>query len=229
MIELFSGRAKCVMCGVFFGKNDMSVRCGRIGICKDCGNSLTTTKDMTFSGKELDFLAAPFEYKDGLAKAVREYKFDGQKKYGELFAKLMCDELSGMEILKDFDMVVPIPLHEERLRERGFNQSEILAKSLAEKLGIPFENNVLKRIVNTKRQSSLTGYERVVNVRGAFLADRLNVCGKRILLTDDIYTMGETAASCSRALKEAGATTVAAAVLCKTHMEKPAAYGILFR
>lgn len=226
MIDFIFGRTKCVMCGTFQRKSDMSAICGRVGVCESCRHSLKTTKEKTFFGKELEFLVSPFEYEGGLAKAVRAYKFDGQVKYGELFAKVLCDEVSDMEILKGFDMVVPIPLHEERLNERGFNQSEILAKPLAQSLGIPFEDNVLKRVVNTKRQSGLTGYERVVNVRDAFLADRINVSGKRILIVDDIYTMGETAASCSRALKEAGALKVAAVVLCKTCKQELKAFRI---
>lgn len=220
MMKFFLKKVKCVMCGQFRRIDKMAVTCGGVGICNDCRCDIKTTGDKTFFGKEIDFVFAPFDYEGNFSRAVRKYKFDGQRLYGKLFAKMLCDETADKKFLREFDMVVPVPLHEKRLRERGFNQTEMLAEALAERLGIIMRNDVLVRTVNTKRQSSLHGYDRVMNVRDAFLADMIEVKDKRILLVDDIYSMGETVRSCSAALKDAGAARVAAVALCKTQRKE---------
>lgn len=220
MMNLFAKRIKCVMCRRFRKSDTMDTSCGRIGICSDCRQEIKITSDKTFYGKELEFVAAPFDYDGNFSRAVREYKFNGQRLYGNLFAKMLCDALENKEFLTEFDMIVPVPLHENRLSERGFNQAEVLAETLAQRLNKPMRTDVLKRIVNTKRQSSLHGRDRVMNVRDAFLADRIEVKGKSILLVDDIYSMGETVCSCSLALKDAGAVRVAAVALCRTQRKK---------
>ncbi len=215
------GRIKCVMCGVYNNPHHMSVIYKRVGICQNCRGKIKTTKDKTFDGNNVECVIAPFDYDGELADAVKAFKFGRQELYGKLFAKILCEEIIHIEFLKEFDMVVPVPLHEERLKDRGFNQAEILAEPIAENLNIPLRTDVLIRTKNTKHQSSLYGYDRVLNVQDAFLADMIEVQGKNILLVDDIYTMGETVASCSRALKDAGALRIAAVALCKTPFKKP--------
>jgi ComF family protein len=109
-----------------------------------------------------------------------------------------------------FDLVLPIPLHPQRERERGYNQSELLVRQLRKELGWATEPAALKRYRRTRPQLGLTANERRANVRDAFGADSVRVNGKRILLVDDVCTTGSTLASAAEALLNAGARSISA-------------------
>lgn len=117
---------------------------------------------------------------------------------------------------KDCDMIVPVPLHKTRLRERGFNQSLLLSKGLAKIYGLHVDYLNLKRIRATAPQINLKGKGRLKNVRGAFAAENsLAFKHKKILLIDDVHTTGATIAECGRVLKKAGAESVDALTLAR--------------
>ena len=217
-MKFFQRRPKCIICGICKSEDNMHIKYKGIGVCKKCyDEALHTTKDKCFDGKgAIKFVMSAFMYIGDIKKTVKLYKFSGQKFYGVLFGKLICQELADIDIFTCYDMIVPVPLHGKRLDERGFNQSEVIAEVLAEYLNLPINTDVLIRTRETRRQSSLKGMERAENVKGAFYADRINVSGKNIILVDDIYTMGETVKACAEALKEAGAVDIIAVTLCKT-------------
>ncbi len=108
----------------------------------------------------------------------------------------------------DLILVVPVPLHPARLRERGFNQAELLAKILAQKINVPL-NGALERIRYTTTQTAFDRVERMENLRGSFrLRKKIGVRGLHVLLVDDILTTGSTLSECARVLREAGARSV---------------------
>lgn len=108
------------------------------------------------------------------------------------------------------DIVVPVPLHTKRLRQRGFNQAILLGEIFAQRWKLPLLRNNLRRIRWTEPQVNLTAAARAENVRGAFaLADAAAVAGKRVLLIDDVYTTGSTVKECARTLDKGGAAAVA--------------------
>lgn len=214
MLEL--ERYFCVGCNFNKPKRYMYSVFRNIGICKDCEESIRLTKDMTFETKEfIDIVIAPFLYGGVISETVRAFKFSGQKLYGTFLTALALQYLGNKYLLNDCDVIIPVPLHKYRLEERGYNQSEIIADRLAKALDKDVDTNALFRIRDTLHQSSLTGYRRIENVKGAFIADEGAVSGKRILLVDDIYTMGETANECARMLIGAGAKSVVVFALCK--------------
>ncbi len=107
------------------------------------------------------------------------------------------------------DLVVPVPLHLKRVKERGFNQSALLAKELGRKLGLPVCYDILVRGKWTEPQTRLNRGQRLKNVRGAFEApDAQRVRNRRILLIDDVFTTGETLSECARTLRKKGASEV---------------------
>jgi ComF family protein len=130
-------------------------------------------------------------------------------KYGKIstLAKPLGDFLSAA-LPRDeaFDFVTPVPLHWRRQWERGFNQSELLARTIARRCGI-LMRRALQRVRATSAQAGLSDHGRRKNVAAAFRC-RADLSGKRILLIDDVMTTGSTAASCARALKAAGARRV---------------------
>jgi len=107
------------------------------------------------------------------------------------------------------DLIIPVPLHPLKEREREFNQAERLARKLSEATGIPMNNRLLRRVVPTRTQTRLTRKERLENVRKAFAifgSKRLN--GERIVLIDDVFTTGATTSACAKTLLDAGAADV---------------------
>jgi ComF family protein len=107
------------------------------------------------------------------------------------------------------DLLIPVPLHRDRLRERGFNQALLLAKELSRRTGIPCRKRILQKKNPTLPQVSLSGAEREKQVRGSFhLVGEEAVDGKTVLLVDDVYTTGATANECSKVLLNGGAARV---------------------
>jgi ComF family protein len=114
------------------------------------------------------------------------------------------------------ELIIPVPLHRKRLRERGFNQSVLLAGVLAKSWHLPMSRNNLRRIRWTEPQISLSVADRTKNVRGAFaVKDPTQIKGKRILLVDDVYTTGSTVTECAKVLKNAGAKEVYVATVAR--------------
>jgi ComF family protein len=103
--------------------------------------------------------------------------------------------------------VVPVPLHEQRLAERGYNQSELLAEHFCRAVELPLQPSWLQRVRETRQQVGLGPNERRANVEGAFVATS-NVAGQNLLLVDDVYTTGATLRACAKAAQMAGARSI---------------------
>ena len=148
-------------------------------------------------------------YDDALAKAVVLLKYEGVKPLGEWFAAQLAETLLREGTEWKPDLVIPVPLHADRLRERGYNQADLIAKPLAKSLGVPFGSYLLVRTRPRPPQLVLSRTERWSSVRGAYaIRAGTRVDKLRILLIDDVLTTGATLDACSRALKKAGAEAV---------------------
>lgn len=144
-------------------------------------------------------------YDGALRRLIHVFKFEGvrtlQRPLGDLLAQALPREAG-------FDAIAPMPLHWRRRWQRGFNQSELLAREIARRWRVPVRSLVRRRKA-TAPQAGLTSAQRRRNVQGAFEArKRLRLDGMRILLIDDVLTTGATASACARALKRAGASHV---------------------
>ena len=115
----------------------------------------------------------------------------------------------------NFDVIVPVPLHPAKQRERGFNQAAVLARILSDRMGVPMAKP-LERVRYTETQTAFDRAERMRNLRRAFrLRAGMNVQGLRVLLVDDVLTTGSTLSECARVLKKAGASCVYAATAAR--------------
>jgi len=138
------------------------------------------------------------------------------------FNNLACAKLLARLILHTIDdlvidCVLPVPLHLYRLIQRGYNQSEMLAKYVGKYANLPLYKNVLVRNRFTKSQSNFNARGRVGNIKGAFsVKDVECIKGKNILLIDDVYTTGATVEECAKILKRAGAKKVYVATGART-------------
>ena len=146
-------------------------------------------------------------YEDPAASLIRHFKYDGVFRLAPFLVECMGPLFEPLRAER-FDCVVPVPLHEKRLRERGFNQAELIASLVARELGLPLYAAV-RRTRNTPRQARLSADARRNNVRSAFLCER-SLNGFRVLLVDDVFTTGSTANSCAAAIHAAGASDVQA-------------------
>ena len=158
--------------------------------------------------------AAAFEYAGALRDCIHRVKFDSHARVGRALgarlAGIAQHRLSGSHD----DLIIPIPLHPTRRRDRGFNQAELLARPIGEALRLPLECRALRRVRPTDTQSRLAPDDRHANVAGAFRVEEASrVAGRRILLVDDVLTTGATADACSQALLAAGALSVDVLVL----------------
>lgn len=152
--------------------------------------------------------------KNGLLKRLIEnFKYTYNVNTAEILGSFFDRQKGFMYNFFDQWCVVPVPLHASRLRERGFNQSEILAKNFCEKFNLPL-SCVLIRDLKTEKQMSLSRDERLINVKNAF-----SVCEKLVfknfVLIDDVCTTGSTLNECAKVLKLAGASKVSAVVLAR--------------
>ena len=191
--------------------------------CKDCLNQLPmlSGKRCPGCGGELDgvleqcrqCLSMPprpwskavsvLKMEDSGEKVIYQLKFSGNTAMARAIAELAYPLLDNPDF-KQCDIIVPVPLYWRRCFQRGYNQSEVLAKMLANYLKLPVKTP-LKRIRHTTRQATLTREERLKNLKGAFTVKKpQTVAGKNILLVDDVLTTGSTLHACAEALHQAG-------------------------
>lgn len=189
-----------------------------IGLCGKCNNNIVYfSKDTVFEGSDnLVSLFSVVEYGGVISNAIRRYKFQGQQRYEKIFVEMMYEYFKSMDFIKDYNILTSVPLSRKRFTERGYNQTELIAKPLAEKLGIEFKNNCIFKKRHNKAQSTLSGFaERRTNTKGIYIAASDKIKGKRIILLDDVYTTGSTIESCAKELKEKGAENVLGITLAK--------------
>lgn len=157
-----------------------------------------------------------FEETNILARLIYAYKYNFVTDTVPLFANMIGKFLENKKTyFEGIDMLVPVPLHKRRLAERGFNQSEEIAKLLASFVDIPV-HNILLRDKATKQQAKLHKQEREKNIQDSFvLKAGSDVKHKNIIVVDDVFTTGSTLGECARILKNAGAKTVKAFTLAR--------------
>ncbi|MFN3196585.1 MAG: ComF family protein [Chlorobiota bacterium] len=147
---------------------------------------------------------------DKILDAIHKFKYLGIRGIGEEFGYM----LSRLIDKENYDISIPIPIHKARLRERGFNQSEIIAKEIENRIGLLTNNKSIKRNKYTHSQAKLSHNERKSNLAGKFeIIDKSAIFNKRILLIDDVLTTANTANYCAELLLIAGARRVDIAVV----------------
>ena len=156
-----------------------------------------------FSVRSGFFCALPYDEDSRIL--VKNLKYQNRRDLAETMTKLF---FRYSEIDADFDAVTAVPLHKMRQKERGYNQSEIFARCIAEGMGLPYETYLI-RTVNTVSQTKLPYQQRIRNLEGAFSVLNADVVkGKKILLVDDVVTTGATVKECVKVLKSVGAKRV---------------------
>jgi len=163
---------------------------------------------------EIDGIRSPFRFDGVIRQAIHELKYRNLRAIAGLFARLLNDYLIANPL--PGEVLVPVPLHPKRLRERGYNQSHLLARELGKLNKLPLVDDCLIREYHSPPQARTANVdERRRNVANAFSCRHRRLKGKQVLLIDDVSTSGATLDGCARALKESGATSVWGLVLAR--------------
>lgn len=203
------------------------------GICVVCGERIFSPYAMSGSREEprcglCRRIQPPFarataygSYEGGLRELIQLLKYGGVRPAANVLGRMLAEAVSMLESELPAEVVViPVPLHRSKLRQRGFNQAELIARAMkSHRSGDRFRLcvGILERTRDTSSQTGLTGHQRRENLRGAFrVALPETVKGREMLVVDDVYTTGATVSECARVLRRAGATKVWAATVART-------------
>lgn len=221
--------APCQVCGELLDSSQRIPICARClaqfqplagPLCERCGRPILSAFAAEISPLlchmchrglyDFDFARSYAEYGPVASRAVLMLKYEQVLPLGAWFAHKLAAAIAQSPADFAADVVVPVPLHAARHRERGYNQAELIARPLARMLGLPFRSALLVRIKPRPDKLKLTIRERWRTVRGAYATRQgAQVDKLRVLLVDDVFTTGATLDACSRALRKAGAVRVA--------------------
>ena len=161
----------------------------------------------------VDWTEAWGHYKGSLQRLLHVFKFERHDFLDDAFASLLEETLTARGDAA-FDALVPVPMHAAKQRRRGYNQAELIARSVGKRIGIRCDTSLLRKTTERETQSKLDRRARAANVRGVYRASK-DAKGKSLLLVDDICTTGETLRACAAQLLRAGAARVCAITVAK--------------
>ena len=226
---------RCASCGRAGAR--ICVRCAQLvtptpaTVCQRCGRMQTTPVPTCAQCADADYplhrVRAAALHLSPLREWIHLLKYEGRRDLGTPLARYLTATLDAPDwaaLCARLDAVAPVPLHDARRRERGYNQAELLAAGLCRQRGLPLRTDLLRRTKLTDSQVGLNAVERRANVDGAF--DAAPACrGLRLLLIDDVYTTGATLRACALAARAAGAAEVyALALALPSHAESAAGH-----
>lgn len=200
--------ATCCLCGA---TSRMPVTVPDLDLCEVCAALLPLNRDshvaLAGGGAAFARVLVPFEYAYPVDHLIRALKFRGERVYARVLGVLLAQTYQALAQRTPAhvppDVIVPMPLHSLRYRERGFNQAHEIARFAGRRLKVAVDSRTVVRSVATREQSGLSLAERRRNVRGAFEAVRA-LKGKRVALVDDVLTTGSTALAAAQVLVDAG-------------------------
>ena len=201
--------------------------CNRINsdfLCDRCKNKLNSMKISMVD----NYIDAPvyfdehffmFKYEKEIREEILKYKFDEKSYMYKSYAKILFeDNILRSNFIDKYDCIISVPIHKKRFKERGYNQSELIARELSLKLGKKYYSDILIKNKNIVAQSSLDRLNRVRNIKDAFVFGKNinHIRKKNVVLFDDVFTTGATVNECARVLKEAGANFVGVLTIAKS-------------
>jgi len=199
--------------------------CGKLdenSLCKKCEINLNSQAKFEiddYTGEKDVFYDEHlyiFPYESIIRKVILKYKFNDSSYLYKTFVNFLIKNSNFVENLKTYDIMIAIPISKERKKSRGYNQSELIARSLSKTINVKMVVNCLGKIQNTVPQSVLNKEERKKNIKNAYkIYEKSQIIDRKVLIVDDIFTTGSTANECSKVLKEAGAKKVGVFTIAK--------------
>jgi ComF family protein len=223
---------QCLLCNTFFTPEKSRYFCNKCyddfsfvksPVCEKCGLPFQTQTGedhlcgQCITGKHFFDKARSISTYDGtLRKAFHGFKYNEKSLLSKPLSQILAAYGGNLLNQKEYDAIVPVPLHSKRLRQRGYNQALILARTAGKAWGIKVDIKSLKRVKWTTPQTVLSKNERQKSIRGSFNCSPERVRGKNLLIIDDIYTSGSTVSECARILKKNGALKVDVLTFART-------------
>ena len=201
----------CGICGKL-DKNSLCNKC-KIRLQKNALCKIENYKDTSSYFDEHIYL---FQYTGEIRDTILKYKFNEKSYIYRTFLEFIKNNEKICTQIKKYDIIMPIPISKKRMKKRGYNQSEIIAKNIAKMFNMEYKENVLVKRKDNNPQSELGPNERSENVKGVYkLKEPKKIYQKNILLIDDIFTTGSTANECARVLKENNSNSVGIFTIAK--------------
>lgn len=218
--KIFVDECNCIVCGEELenpNRFGLCPKCAEVlpyndnKTCIKCGKPIYSEADYCMICRDnvryFDSARSPLIYKDSVKNLILAFKFGKARWLGIYLAQFLADTYS-MNSYK-CDLIVPIPLSPQRMKQRGYNQSEELSKRLSKLISLPYNTQILIKPLENAQQAKLSARERQENVKGVYkVKNRSIVKGKSILLIDDVCTTGSTLSEAAKVLKGAGAKRV---------------------
>ena len=201
----------CGICGKL-DKNSLCNKC-KIRLQK---NALCKIEDYKDTSSYFDEHIYLFQYSGEIRDTILKYKFNEKSYIYRTFLEFIKNNKKICAQIKKYDIIIPVPVSKKRFKQRGYNQSALIAKNLAKTLNIDYKENVLVKIKDNKPQSEMGQDKRKSNVKGVYTIKNKEIINqKKILLIDDIFTTGNTVNECAKVLIENSANNVGIFTIAK--------------
>lgn len=206
---------RCVFCGkVVLPSTLVCEKCGKEIICINVVKCI----ELPSVGKTIP-CAVPYPYEGRIRQSIINFKFYGQTQFSGFYAEKMAGHISICFLNFHFDAITSVPISAKRRKLRGYNQSELIARTIGKYLNLPYHEYLIKTEDN-KEQHKLCEIQRQRNVKGVYKPKREDrIVGKNILLVDDIVTTGATLRECATVLYQSGASRVVCAAIAEVEFE----------
>lgn len=195
--------------------------CGKLNedeICTKCYNRIEQNEKIDkYTDKSFDEHLYIFKYEGKIRNLIIDYKFNDKAYLNDFFVKIILKNKKICRKIKNYDIIIPVPIHIKRKRQRGYNQSELITHKIAKEFDkLKLVTDCLIKQKHTAMQSSLTRRQRQQNVKQVYkIINKEKIKEKSIILFDDIYTTGATANECAKVLKENGAKEILVFTIAK--------------
>jgi len=209
----------CLLCDEYLDQNERLV-------CEQCWNNLprldqklpeNQTAPALNESAALKRIVSLWEFSDAVHRVIYEMKYFRKKSIANRIGREIATIIANDAEISSADLIVPVPLHKTKFRERGFNQSHLIANVISCIFKIPVENGILQRIKRTKTQAKLNADERRKNVADAFkCVSGKGINNKTILIVDDVCTTGATINACAEVLRKHGCVKTIGLTAAKT-------------
>ena len=198
----------------------MCLNCGKQGegyLCSSCFlKSNFKFKIIPVKNKHYNYLIYLGKYKNEIRRKMLDFKFYNKAFINEYFLEFLLKNKNICAFLKNFDLIIPVPMFKTKKLKRGYNQTELLRKNLSKKLELEYLEDVLVKIKENRTQSLVLKNERKQNVKNVFkIENPFYIKNKKIILVDDIYTTGATIDECTKLLKKSGVKEILVLVIAK--------------
>jgi len=232
LYALYPDDIKCIVCGDELPAVNRYCICGKCfkelpfyknKPCLRCGIEMTGEGDYCIDckgrSKSYTRAYACFNYEGSITELVHRFKYGDGQYLSRNLGLFLADKIIKKNI--KFDFIIPVPLGKARLKQRGYNQAELLARVIAKEVNGSVKTDIIERVKDTPTQTHLTREERLKNLKGAFkVINKKEIKGKRFLLVDDVFTTGATSEAISEKLTKAGAAEVIVLTLAHTKKQK---------